>query len=182
MVFNVHGDKQQFFDWSECGFRLFVPEGALSPTETCPVAVKALIGGSYILPEGAELVSALYAISTAGKFQKDIKIEMQHCLLLESETQTKCLNFIEAHQTKTGRPYSFDIQKGGEFPLNNFYAVLWQSHFCIKGIVKENGVEPPPSDNSSHTSSEDEDGGNEQNDDNVEARSFLRQGNEYLDL
>ena len=160
VVFNVQGDKQQVFDWSICGFRLFVPEGALSPTETCSVSVKALIGGRFILPQGTELVSALYAISASRKFQKEVKIEMQHCLLLETEVQTKHLNFITAHQTEPERPLSFDVEKGGKFHLNSYYAELWQSEFSIKGIGRGNGEESSPG-NSSHTSSEDEGSGNE---------------------
>ena len=44
-VFNVQGNKEQYFNWNECGFRLYIPEGALLPTETCPVAVT-----SFYLP------------------------------------------------------------------------------------------------------------------------------------
>jgi len=32
IVFNVQGDKEQSFNWNECGFRLYVPKGALSYT------------------------------------------------------------------------------------------------------------------------------------------------------
>ena len=136
-VFYVHGNKKQYFDWKECGCRFFVPQGALSPTETCSVAVKALIGGRFILPEGTEIVSALYAISAERKFQKEMKIEIEHCLLLESETQTKLLHFVNAHQTEPGTPYIFHIQKGGEFRLNDSYAALCQSEFSIIGLVTE---------------------------------------------
>ena len=136
-VFYVHGNKKQYFDWKECGFQFFVPQGALSATETCSVAVKARISGRFTLPEGTELVSALYAISAERKFRKDAKIEIEHCLLLESETQTKLLHFINAHQTGPGTPYIFNIQKGGEFPLKNSYAALCQSEFSIIGIVTE---------------------------------------------
>ena len=163
VVFNVQGGRRQFFDWSICGFRLLVPEGALSPTETCSVTVKALIGGRFILPQGTELVSALYAISASRKFQRKVKIEMQHCLLLETEVQTKHLNFVTAHQTEQGRPLSFDVEKGGKFRLNNYYAELWQSEFSIKGIGRGNGEEASPG-NSSHTS-DDEGSGNEQTND-----------------
>ena len=174
VVFNVQGGRQQLFDWSICGFRLFVPEGALSPTETCSVTVKALIGGRFILPQGTELVSALYAISVSRKFQKEVKIEMQHCLSLETEVQTKHLNFIKAHETEQGRPLSFDVEKGGKFHLHNYYAELWQIEFSIKGIGRGTGEESSPG-NSSHTS-DDEGSGNEQSNDSMEVANNSNSG------
>ena len=144
-VFNVQGDKEQYFNWKECGFRLYIPAGALLPTETCPVAVKAIIAGRFILPEHTELVSAFYAISASRKFRKKVKTELQHCLLLENEAQTKHLHFIKAHQTNPGTPYHFELQPGGEFMVNTRYAALWQSEFSIEAIVKS---QPYPDDES----------------------------------
>ena len=144
-MFNVQGDKQQYFNWIECGFRLYIPEGALLATETCPVAVKAIIAGRFILPKRTELVSAFYAISASRKFRKEVKTELQHCLLLENEAQTKHLHFIKAHQTNPGTPYHFELQPGGEFMVNTRYAALWQSEFSIEAIVK---AQPHPNDES----------------------------------
>ena len=146
-MFNVQGDKEQYFNWIECGFRLYIPEGALLPTETCPVAVKAIIAGRFILPKRTELVSAFYAISASRKFRKEVKTELQHCLLLENEAQTKHLHFIKAHQTNPGLPYHFKLQPGGEFMVtsNTRYAALWQSEFSIEAIVK---AQPHPNDES----------------------------------
>ena len=142
-MFNVQGDKEQYFNWDECGFRLYIPEGALLPTETCPVAVKAIIAGRFILPKRTELVSAFYAISASRKFRKEVKTELQHCLLLENEAQTKHLHFIKAHQTNPGTPYYFELHSGGEFMVNTRYAALWQSDFSIEAIVK---AQPYPDD------------------------------------
>ena len=144
-MFNVQGDKEQYFNWDECGFRLYIPEGALLPTETCPVAVKAIIAGRFILPRRTELVSAFYAISASRKFRKEVKTELQHCLLLENEAQTKHLHFIKPHQTNPGTPYYFELQPGGKFMVNTRYAALWQSEFSIEAIVK---AQPYPDDES----------------------------------
>ena len=162
-MFNVQGDKEQYFNWDECGFRLYIPEGALLPTETCPVAVKAIIAGRFILPKRTELVSAFYAISASRKFRKDVKTEIQHSLLLENEAQTKHLHFIKAHQTNPGTPYHFELQPGGEFIVNTRYATFWQSEFSIEAIVKaqpypddESGSNNEPSGNDPENSTEEE--------------------------
>ena len=155
IVFNVQGNTEQFFNWNECGFRLYVPEGALLPTETCAIAVKALIAGRFRLPKCTKLVSAYYAISASRKFRKHVKTELQHCLLLENERQTKHLHFIKAHQTQLGMPYLFELQKGGEFVINTRYAALWQAEFSIEAIVKaEPYSDNKGSSNGSDTSTE----------------------------
>ncbi len=64
-VFCVQGGGKQFFEWNECGFSLHIPEGALLATETCPVAVKALVAGNFQFPKHTQLISGLYAISAA---------------------------------------------------------------------------------------------------------------------
>ena len=134
-TFHVVGNHEQSFIWNECGFRLYVPEGALSPSETCTVDVKALIAGRFVLPKNTELVSGLYAISTSRKFQAKVKIEIQHCVLLNTEAQSRHLRFIKAYQTQPGASYHFSLQEAGEFPINSHYCGLWQSEFSIVGAV-----------------------------------------------
>ena len=124
--------------WNECGFRLYVPEGALSPSETCVVAVKALIAGRFILPKNTELISGLYAMSSSRKFQAKVKVEIQHCVLLKNKAESKHLRFIKAHQTQPGASYHFSLQEGGEFSINSHYGGLWQSEFSIVGAVDVN--------------------------------------------
>ena len=183
IVFNVQGDTEQFFNWNECGFRLYVPEGALLPTETCAIAVKALIAGRFRLPKCTKLVSAYYAISASRKFRKHVKTELQHCLLLENERQTKHLHFIKAHQTHLGMPYQFELQKGGEFVINTRYAALWQSEFSIEAIVKAE----PYSDNEDSSNGSDnstEEGGNQEEDgEDVESvEQISTETNEICDM
>ena len=134
-AFHVVGNHEQSFIWNECGFRLYVPEGTLLPSETCTVAVKALIAGRFVLPKNTELVSGLYAISSSRKFQAKVKIEVQHCVLLNTKAQSRHLRFIKAYQTQPGASYHFSLQEAGEFPINSHYCGLWQSEFSIVGAV-----------------------------------------------
>ena len=103
-------------------------------------------------------MSALYAISQSRKFQKPVKAELQHCVFLENEAQTKRLHFIKAYQTQPGTPYLFEFAEGGEFPLEKRYGSLWHSEFCIFGIVRENGPGPVSEEtNGSHDSTDEDD-------------------------
>ena len=175
VVFNAHGDKEQEYHWSECGFSLLVPEGALSRTETCPVAVKALISGRFIFPKGFQLISALYAISPGRKFTKDVKIALQHCFLIQRAEQLKRLCIVKAFPTKPTNPYVFEIVKGGVFRFGSQYCEVWLSDFSdvAAGILTEmpddNG-----SSNSSHNSSDcEESGSNGEGDKTVFVKSEL---------
>ena len=82
-LFLIQGDKPQSLIWTEYGFRLHFPQGTISPSDTCEVVVKALVGGKFQFPEGTELVSAVYAISFAKELKQPVKLD---CVSLESKT------------------------------------------------------------------------------------------------
>ena len=163
VVFNAHGDKEQEYHWSECGFSLLVPEGALSKTETCPVAVKALISGRFEFPEGFQLISALYAISPGRKFTKDVKITLQHCFLIQRAEQLKRLCIVKAYPTKPDNPYVFEIVKGGVFKFGSQYCEVWLSDFSdvAAGILTETPDDNGNS-NGSHTNGDNEESGSDE--------------------
>ena len=65
-LFVLQGDSPCSFNWEQYGFRLHSPQGTLQPkTDTCEVAVTPLVSGSFSLPNGTVLVSAVYAISVS---------------------------------------------------------------------------------------------------------------------
>ena len=122
-----------------------MPEGALSRTDTCPVVVKALISGRFQFPKGFQSISALYAVSSGKRFNKDVRIMLQHCFLIERNDQLKRLSIIKAPPTEPGNPYVFEIIKGGCFKANSLYCEVWLSEFCIIGAA----VDDDEDDNSS---------------------------------
>ena len=108
--------------------RITVPQGTLSPTDTCEVSVAALVGGQFQLPEETELISAVYNITVSKSLLKSIKLEIQHCAHLITIDHTIYLSFVTASiQQSTTLPYNFQLQEGGQFYL---------THFCLKAIVK----------------------------------------------
>ena len=148
IVFNVVGSKAQLFEWPECGLSLYVPEGTLDRTETCPVAITTLISGKFKFPEGFQLISALYAISPRGKFKKNVKIIFEHCFLIERKDQISRLHFIKAHPIAgPSIPYIFETVKGGIFTEGSQDCELSLSNFSIYGAaVLSNGNENPGDD------------------------------------
>ena len=159
--FLILGSKRQVFDWEQFGFKMQFPQGTLHPSETCEVAVKALVGGMFQFPQDTQLVSATYAISFADELLQPVMLEIQHCVLLKSKEQFKYLSFMIAQIDESAPPYKFQLVKGGKFNIDNRYGTITRQKFCLVGIGKTSS-----DDRSDDTSSEEDDttsSDNEQN-------------------
>ena len=123
------------FHWKDYGFKLHVPENALPEgTPEYHVNIKASLSGQFELPEGYELVSAVYWVATPGKFTKPVKMEAQHCANFSNPSQ---LCFVRTNCTQKSLPYKFKIVDGGSFTCGSKYGVLSAPHFSGNGIAKE---------------------------------------------
>ena len=123
------------FQWKDHGFKLHVPKNALP--EGIPeylVNIKASLAGQFELPEGYELVSAVYWVKTPGKFTKSITIEIQHCANFSDPNQ---LQFVRTSRALKYLPYKFKVVDGGTFTLGNKYGALSTTHFCGIGVAKK---------------------------------------------
>ena len=71
------------------------------------IAVAALVGGQFQLPEDTELVSIVYAISVSKRLQQRLKLEIQHCAHLATEDHASYLSFITASLDQPVLLYQF---------------------------------------------------------------------------
>ena len=139
-VYLIQGNNAQSFTWSEWGLRIHFPEdsvmGVDPSTNTCSeVAVKALVGGKFLFPNGSELVSAVYAVSFANKLSKPVKLEIQHCAVLKNEHQCRRLSFVKAPMRQRVPPFEFSPLEGGVFSTDSQYGSIVLDHFCLIGII-----------------------------------------------
>ena len=135
-LFLIQGDSPQFLDWEEYGLKITVSQDTLSPTETCEVALSALVGGQFQFPEGTEPISAVYAISVSNPLLQPIKLEIQHCADLVTEDQTKYLSFATAFNKQHLLPYKFQLTKGGHFYPDYQYGSIFRSKFSLLVILQ----------------------------------------------
>ena len=70
------------------------------------VSVLSIDKGDYIFPEGSELVSAVYDISTNEPFPGSVTVDLQHCVPIDSEKEAEAMTFVIA-DTAQGPPYKF---------------------------------------------------------------------------
>ncbi|XP_019860115.1 PREDICTED: uncharacterized protein LOC109588382 isoform X1 [Amphimedon queenslandica] len=130
-LFILQGDRSHSLQWEKYGFRLECPQGAV--TKDTEVAVTALAGGNFKVPNSTVLVSAVYAISVSKGLLKPLVIELQHCVDLRKTSQTGCLKFVRA-PLKSPNAYQFSIVEGGSFSVGNRYGSIERDEFCALGI------------------------------------------------
>uniref|UniRef100_A0A1X7T067 Uncharacterized protein n=1 Tax=Amphimedon queenslandica TaxID=400682 RepID=A0A1X7T067_AMPQE len=133
--FLIHGGSIQSVKWEEYGIRITIPQGAVLPSDTVQVTIAALVGGDFIFPEDTELASAVYAINITKPFLKPVKLEIQHCVSIETVSHCSYLSF--ATSTNNQPPYQFDTVDGGEFFIGNRYGSISVATFSKYAALKK---------------------------------------------
>ena len=128
--------KAQSYKWRRFGFRMHIPENALPPeVDECRIHVKVSLSGQFQFPEGTELISGVYWITTAHKFLKAVTIEIQHCTkVVEHQQQISSLTYIVARCNQEDLPYQFKVLEGGAFSPHSRYGSIKLTHFSGVGI------------------------------------------------
>ena len=134
VVFEVNLSLQNEYTWKEHGFELTVPEGALPPGMTVTVAVRAIVGGSFELPQSSELIGAFYWITSTHTFQKKVTVRLQHCAIIESNEECENFKFLIGECPQLQLPYKFTVVDGNFTPHSQFASVSL-SEFSIITVV-----------------------------------------------
>ena len=133
--FLLQNDSPQLINWEEYGLRITVPHDSVHQPHTVEVAVTALVGGEFMLPEDTELVSAIYAIFVSKPLLKPVQLEIQHCVSIEKPAHSNYLSFATAPSDCP--PYHFQPVEGGIFSIGNQYGGIYLSGFSIWSIIKK---------------------------------------------
>ena len=140
-LFVLQGDSSHFLNWEEYGIRMNIQRGSIPPSETCEIGVQVLFGGQFSIPEGYEMVSGVYAISISSTLLKPLELEIQHCVNLTREDQTRYLSFVVS-ESKNAVQYNFELLNGGDFNHSTKYGKIYRSHFSETSIVKKQSPSP----------------------------------------
>ena len=123
------------FHWKDHGFKLHIPENALPEgISEHSINIRVSLAGQFELPEGYELVSAVYWVKTQGTFTKSITVEVEHCANFSKPCH---LCFVHTSCTQKSLPYKFEFIEGGSFVLGCKYGVLSMTHFSGTGVAKK---------------------------------------------
>ena len=134
-MFEVVGGTAQVFPWTDYGFRLEVPEGALPSGVTAVVAVKAIVAGQFQLPKDSELISAVYWVSSSHEFLEEVTVQIEHCAVIRSVDECPNYKFIIARCNQPHLPYHFK-DKEGLFSLQSQLGSIKVKCFSIFGTIR----------------------------------------------
>jgi len=124
--------------WKEHGLRIHIPAGALQPNiPPQTMSIQASLSGYFQLPEGMELVSAVYWVAFRRRFSCPVTVEVQHCGSLEHSGQPSSLCFITAKCTQETLPYCFTPLPGGLFSADSSYGAIDLTHFSGVAVAGE---------------------------------------------
>ena len=135
-LFKIQNNLPQLLNWEEYGLRIKVPEGAISSSETIEVAITALVGGEFILPEDSELVSAVYTVTISKPLLKPVLLEIQHCVSIENSSHASYFSFVTSPCDRC--PFQFKLVDEGSFPVGDRYGRIWISEFSPWAIIFKN--------------------------------------------
>ena len=114
-LFLLQRNSPQLLNWEEYGLSITIPHDAVQQSDTVEVAITALVGGEFILPEDTVLVSAVYALSVSKPLLKPVQLEIQHCVSIEKTAHSNYLSFATAPIDQP--PYQFQPVNVGYFLL-----------------------------------------------------------------
>ena len=123
-------------NWEEYGLRITIPHEAVPLYDTVEVAITALVGGEFILPEDTELVSAVYAISVSKQFLKPVQLEIQHCVSIEKPADSNYLSFATAPSDEASCEFQ-PVKGTGEFSIGSRYGSIYITEFSRWSIIKK---------------------------------------------
>ena len=122
-------------NWEEYGLRITIPHEAVPLYDTIEVAITALVGGEFILPEDTELVSAVYAISVSKPLLKPVQLEIQHCVSIEKPAHSNYLSFATAPSDEASCEFQ-PVKGAGEFSIGSRYGSIYITEFSLWSIIK----------------------------------------------
>ena len=99
------------------------------------VSVITTDNDKYIFPEGCELVSAVYNISTSKPFPEPVTVKLQHCVPTDNEIEASAMSFVIA-DTAQGPPYKFCPQNGGSFTCGSSCGEIQLTHFSMPAVIR----------------------------------------------
>lgn len=140
----------------EHGISFTIPEGAVPMGKDAKIRGQCCVG-PFMVPEGYQIASPVYLMSTTCKFQKEVKATVSHFVCLQSEEDCSCMTFATAPSTPSYSEYGprnpnyiFKPIGNGEdepdpckFQHHQQEATVVLKHFCFVCILQRNNLGKP---------------------------------------
>ena len=134
-LFHIQRDAPQLLNWEKYGLKINVRKETIP--ENAELTALALVGGQFVFPKNTQLVSAVYGISVSKPLLKPLRLEMQHCVHIQSSAHTKYLKFAVSSVDQSNLPYEFVPVDGGKFVPEEWYGSIKHKKFFLICILYE---------------------------------------------
>ena len=134
--FCVHDGPAQSFEWRGYGLKLFIPDQTFSSgVNQCLISIQTGLSGQFTLPQEYSLVAAVYGITVAAQFVKQVTLEIEHCAVCDSQDDCEALTFAVAKTSKEDLPYRFEVLPGGVFTPMSSHGSIRVQNFSLYTIL-----------------------------------------------
>ena len=126
------GEENQLL-WEKYGIKVYFPPSH-PPTHIEGTVSVLSPDDSYVIPEGYDLVSALYNISADQQLPVAVTVKIEHCVPIENDSEVSTLGMTHIIARNTP-PYVFSEITEGSFEPGSFYSKIQLDHFTGLGTV-----------------------------------------------
>ena len=129
----VYSGEEINLQFEEHGLFMHFPESETKTEITTTVKSLNISSDDCVLPDDAELVSAVYQIHVSEALPA-VDMEIQHCVHLSNHDEALSMMFVHSN-TKQDPPYHFTVINGGQFEPLTRYGKIKLSSFCKLALV-----------------------------------------------
>ena len=137
--FHIQKDTPQLLNWEKYGLKISIQKETIP--ENAKLTASALVRGQFVFPKNTQLVSAVYSISVSKPLLKPLRLEMQHCVYIQSSAHTKYLKFavasVDIDHGHSNPSYEFVPVDGGKFTPKKWYGSIEHKKFFLICILYE---------------------------------------------
>ncbi len=123
----------------DLGIELVIPPDAVPRGRVANVMIWPCLSGPFVPPEGYELMSPVFLISSTLTSEKEVQLVLQHFAYLPTDSECSRMKFVSASSspslTDNCQKYHFQDPKQGEFQRESQIGTVSLKHFCLNSII-----------------------------------------------
>ena len=132
----TYSGEEVEFQCEEQGIFIHFPEEKETKEEiTTTLTSLNVSSDECVLPDDAELVSAVYQIHVSEALPSPVDVEIQHCVHLSNPDEAFSMSFVSSN-AEQDPPYQFTVIDGGQFEPNTRYGKIKLSNFSKFALVR----------------------------------------------
>ena len=139
----VYSGEEVTLQCEEHGIVMHFPENEMKKEIATTVTSLNISNDDCVLPNGAELASAVYQIRVGEALPSPVDVEIQHCVHLSNHDEALSMTFVRSN-SEQGPPYQFTVIDGGQFKPLTRYGKIGLSTFSNVALVLLKRLLTPP--------------------------------------